>query len=368
MFDKIRRSPLMFWSLELLIVAALIYVCTKINFLFAPIGTFISTVFVPIILSGFLFYLLNLLVKLLEKVHFKKFRISHTWAVVIVFLLLFGIIGYALGWMIPRLVKQIAQLIESLPTIATNLQTASKHFLTHADWLKNVDLDPYIQKMNSSIGTYAESALSTMTSSIGTLISTITSVTVVIITVPVMLFYMLKDGHKLVPSVKRLLPEKNADTIVELFNKMSATLSSYIDGQVLECLFVGTFTAIGYMIISQPYGLLLGVVAGISNIVPYVGPYIGIFPALLVAITVSPMQAVWVIVVVLIVQQVDGNLIYPNIIGRSLQVHPLTIIILLLAAGKIAGIPGMILAIPAYAVVKVVVEFVYHIWILNNED
>lgn len=368
MFDKIRRSPLMFWTLELLIVATLIYVCTKINFLFAPIGTFISTVFVPILLSGFLFYLLNPLVKLIQKIKYKKFRISHTWAVVIVFVLLLGIIGYTLGWMIPRLANQIAQLIESLPSIASNLQKASQHFLEHSDWIKNVDLDPYIKKMNSSIGTYAESILSTMTSSIGTLIATITSVTVVIITVPVMLFYMLKDGWKLMPSIKRMLPEKNADTIVELFDKMSATLSSYIGGQVLECLFVGTFTAIGYMIIGQPYALLLGVVAGIANIVPYVGPYIGIFPALLVALTDSTMQVVWVVIVVLIVQQVDGNLIYPNIIGRSLQVHPLTIIILLLAAGKIAGIPGMILAIPAYAVVKVLVEFIYHIWILNNQD
>ncbi|KJU73732.1 membrane protein [Pediococcus damnosus LMG 28219] len=368
MFDKIKKSPLLFWSLELLIVATLVYVCTKINFLFAPIGMFISTVFVPIILSGFLFYLLNPLVKLIEKVRYKKFRISHTWAVVIVFLLLIAVIGSALGWMLPRLINQVGQLIAGLPTIASNVQKSLQHLIEHSDWTKNVDLDPYIQKMNNSIGTYAESILTTMTSSIGALISAVASVTIVIITVPVMLFYMLKDGWKLMPTIKRLLPAKNADTIMELFDKMSDTLSSYISGQVLECLFVGTFTAIGYMIIGQPYALLLGVVAGIANIVPYIGPYIGIFPALLVALTKDPMQVVWVVVVVLIVQQVDGNLIYPNIIGRSLQVHPLTIIILLLAAGKIAGIPGMILAIPTYAVVKVIVGFVYHIWILNNDD
>ena len=79
------------------------------------------------------------------------------------------------------------------------------------------------------------------------------------------------------------------------------------------------------------------------------------------------MQVVWVVIVVDCATS-GWYLIYPNIIGRSLQVHPLTIIILLLAAGKIAGIPGMILAIPAYAIVKVLVEFIYHIWILNNQD
>ncbi|MCZ3393871.1 AI-2E family transporter, partial [Enterococcus faecium] len=150
--------------------------------------------------------------------------------------------------------------------------------------------------------------------------------------------------------------------VVDLFNTMSDTLSSYISGQVIECLFVGTFTVIGYMIIQQPYGLLLGVIAGICNIIPYVGPYFGIFPSLLVAIAQSPGQVVSVIIVVLIVQQVDGNFIYPNVIGKSLQIHPLTIIILLLVAGKISGILGMILAVPAYAIVKVLINFIHHIW------
>ena len=95
---------------------------------------------------------------------------------------------------------------------------------------------------------------------------------------------------------------------------------------------------------------------------PYVGPYFGIFPSLLVAIAQSPEQVISVIIVVLIVQQVDGNLIYPNVIGKSLQIHPLTIIILLLVAGKLAGILGMILAVPTYAIVKVLINFIHHIW------
>ena len=120
--------------------------------------------------------------------------------------------------------------------------------------------------------------------------------------------------------------------------------------------------------ISQPYGLLLGVVAGMANIIPYLGPYVGIAPALIVAFTVSPMQVVYVIIIVVIVQQVDGNLIYPNIIGRTLKIHPLTIIILLLAAGNIAGILGMILAIPFYAVVRTVVVYVFNMIELRNEQ
>ncbi len=100
---------------------------------------------------------------------------------------------------------------------------------------------------------------------------------------------------------------------------------------------------------------------------PYVGPYIGIIPALLVAIIVSPEQAFWTIIVVLVVQQVDGNLVYPNVIGKSLNIHPLTIIIILLAAGHIAGLIGMILAIPIYAILKVIVEYVYNLWLIQHD-
>ena len=174
------------------------------------------------------------------------------------------------------------------------------------------------------------------------------------LTVPVMLFYMLKDGSKLIPSIQKWLSPHHAKEVNDLLGKMNSTLSSYISGQMIECLFVGVFTSIGYVIIGQPLAIVLGIVAGLTNIIPYIGPYIGIAPALFVALTMAPNKIIWVIVVVIVVQQVDGNIVYPNIIGKTLQIHPLTIIMLLLAAGHIAGIGGMILCIPFYAVIKTV--------------
>lgn len=107
-------------------------------------------------------------------------------------------------------------------------------------------------------------------------------------------------------------------------------------------------------------------IAGICNIIPYLGPYIGIAPALIVSFSHGGFwSVVWNIVVVLIVQQIDGNLVYPNVIGKSLEIHPLTIIIILLAAGNIAGLMGMILAVPLYAVVKVIVVHLYNIYQLE---
>lgn len=366
MFEKFRKTPLMYWSLELLIVVTLIWVCTKIDFLFTPIGTFISTVFMPIILATFLYYMLNPLVKLLTKVRYKKFKIPRTLAIVIVFVLFITLIVWGISSFLPNLIDQVSQMLGNLPYIVKRLQKTVPQLLEHS-WLKKIDFAPFIKNINSEIGKYAEGFLAGTALHIGNLISTVTNATVVVITVPIILFYMLKDGYKLIPTVAQVVPHRNRKNVVDLFNTMSDTLSSYISGQVIECLFVGTFTVIGYMIIQQPYGLLLGVIAGICNIIPYVGPYFGIFPSLLVAIAQSPGQVVSVIIVVLIVQQVDGNFIYPNVIGKSLQIHPLTIIILLLVAGKISGILGMILAVPAYAIVKVLINFIHHIWKLDQE-
>lgn len=127
-------------------------------------------------------------------------------------------------------------------------------------------------------------------------------------------------------------------------------------------MFVGTFTFIGYLIIDMPYAFLLGFIAGVTTLIPYLGPYIGIAPALFVAITQGWGKVVLVIVVVIIVQQVDGNLIYPNVIGRSLSIHPLTIIVLLLVAGNLFGLLGTILAVPVYAVAKTLVTYAVELY------
>ncbi|ATO54711.1 AI-2E family transporter [Loigolactobacillus coryniformis] len=361
MFEQIRHSRLMFWSLELLIVATLIFMCTKIGFIFSPIGTFIATLFVPILISGFLFYLFNPLVKLLGHL-----KISRNWAILIVFVIFFGGLALIIWAVIPNLVNQITQLLSNLPTVAKDMEHLAKSLMKNP-LLKKVDLEKAITDMNLSFSSIMQSLLKYFTSSIGSVVGTVTSVAVTAITIPVMLFYMLKDGHRLIPNVQRLLPAKYRAEATDLLLKMGDTISSYIAGQLIECLFVGVFTFLGYLLVGMPYSFLLGFIAGLCNIMPYVGPYFGIAPALIIAVTVSPMMVILVVVIVVVVQQIDGNFVYPNVIGRTLSIHPLTIIVLLLVAGNIAGLLGMILAIPFYAIVKTVVQYFWGIYQLREQ-
>lgn len=355
----------LFWPSLLLVIAALIWVCTKIQFIFQPFLTFISVVFVPLILSGFLYYMLKPILKLLLKVRLGRFRLNRGVASLLLVLMLILIICGGLAMLIPPVVKEITSLVTHLPQTASGLQRLLNDTIQHSP-LKNIDLTAYYRQFDHQLANYAQVVLKGLSSRIGDVINAVTNITVVTITVPVMLFYMLKDGSKLGPSIQKWLSPHHAKEVDQLLGKMNDTLSSYIAGQVIECLFVAVFTSLGYLLIHQPLALVLGIVAGLCNIIPYIGPYIGIAPALFVSLTMAPQKLILVIIVVIVVQQIDGNVIYPNIIGKTLQIHPLTIILLLLAAGHIAGIAGMILCIPFYAVLKTIAEYFFDIYRIEH--
>ena len=359
MFEKIKNSKLMFWSVELLIIATLILVSSKIDFVFQPIGTFFTTLFAPILIAGFLYYLLNPLVNLLMKMGVKRLA-----AIALIFILLIGMIVLIFMSIIPNLVEQLVSLARNIPGFISNMQTWLQELANNATrfpLFKELDVDKYISNLDVSAGSIIQQSLTGVTNGLGSVIGKITTIVLLLVTVPFILFYMLKDGEKLVPNIERLFPEKQRENIKGLLQQLNKTLSDYISGQAIECLFVGTFTFLGYLLIGVDYAFLFGVIAGMTNLIPYLGPYLGLAPALIYTFFDSPTRALLCIVVVIIVQQIDGNVIYPNVIGKSLNIHPLTIILILLVAGNLSGILGVFLGVPVYAILRTLVVFVVKI-------
>ncbi|NKZ27785.1 AI-2E family transporter [Vagococcus lutrae] len=358
MFERLRNSKLMFWSLELLIIASLIFVSTKIDFVFQPFFTFFSTLFSPILIAGFLYYMLNPLVEWLQA----KVNLSKNWSVAAVLLFFIGMFIFFVSLIIPNLIKQMGQLIQNLPQFIKAVEDWTGQLFSHP-LVKDLDVQGYLDKMDLSLGAIVRKVINGVSSGLGSFVGVFANVTIVVITVPFMLFYMLKDGDRLIPMIEKYLPAQSKDEILMLLHKMSQTISKYISGQAIECTFVAVGTMIGYKIIGVEYAFLFGIIAGMTNMIPYVGPYLGLAPALFVTLfsghEKALLHAVLACVVVLIVQQIDGNIIYPNVIGKSLDIHPLTIIIILLVAGNIAGLLGMILGVPFYAVCKTVFIHVY---------
>ena len=143
-------------------------------------------------------------------------------------------------------------------------------------------------------------------------------------------------------------------------------VQNYVHAQLIVAFFVGITSLIGLWIIGIDYAILLALFMMVTNIIPYVGPFLGAAPAVVVAFIQDPIKVLWVIVVIIIVQQIESNVISPLIQGKSLKVHPLTIIIVLLVAGNLAGIIGMLIAVPFYAVAKVVVQNIVRIYKLRE--
>lgn len=341
-----KNSKLLFWTIEILLLFLLLFVGTKISFLFQPIAILISTLFAPILVAVFLYFLFAPIIDFLER---KK--IPRSIGILILYLGLILIAVLSIINVFPTLMEQFKDLVNNMPKIVnqtTDLISILEQWLGSQNYVEIRDLE-------QKVADYALVFIGGITGGIGAFFNILSNVTLIILTVPFILFYMFKDGSKFPKAMSRFLPPSLQNEAIHIAKETSETLASYIQGQTIVCIFVGIGTFIGYSIINLPNALILALVSAITNMIPYFGPFIGGAPAVIVAVLISPKLALIVVVIILIVQQVDSNLISPYIMGKKLNIHPLTIILLLLFAGNFAGVLGMVLAVPTYAICKVVI-------------
>lgn len=332
-------------------IVGIIFISTKISFLFKPIVVFSSTLFFPILISGFLYFLLNPVVHRLQRL-----KLPRTAAILVIYLVFIGLVILLAGTVVPAITKQVTSLANDLPKYAKQTKIFFKQ-LSHSkqyEWFLNQEYVS-VNDIEKKLVAYANTLPSQITNSLSSIFGVITNLTVIIATVPFLLFYMFKDGHQFPNSLVKFFPNSYRQPALKLLKDTGDTLAAYVQGQITVALFVGTISFIGYLIIGMPYALILALTIAVMNMIPYVGPILGGAPAILVALFDSPTKAVLALVVIIIAQQMEGNIISPLILGKTLDTHPATIIILLLVAGNLAGVLGMVLAVPFYAVMKTII-------------
>ncbi len=339
----------------ILLLFLIILVGKQISFIFRPIVVLITTIFFPVLISGALYYLLNPIVKLLVK---KK--ISKTAAILLIYLLIILLIVVAVLYLGPIIQYQVTNLIEHTPAILTQFHNKLIEFQEDTIFSRFEETDSFLEWREMDIASLVEDAVTSLVNNFAFLVSFFTNIIIVLATIPFILFYMLKDGHKLPYAIVKILPEKYQEEGIQILAQMSNALSSFIQGQLIVSLFVGILVFIAYLIIGLDYALILALIALVTNVIPYFGPVIGIIPGLIVGLINSPWTALQVLIAVFIIQQLESQLVSPQVLGKKLAIHPITIIFILLTAGSLAGILGMLLAVPAYAVIKVVVVHLYY--------
>lgn len=338
-----------------LVIFAIINLAVRVPFVFYPIGVAFSTLMPIIIIGGILFYIFRPLVKLLSR------KMPRVVAILIIFAAFLGLlVGFSL-WVGPMIFRQMQALVENFPSIVREVQNQSNRALS-SDWWSYIQEQEFLPDLNpDAIAGNFRNTLTGIGSNIlsftGVLISALTSLVVV----PFVLFFLLKDGDRLPASFLRLLPQDSREEGAKILHDMDENLSAYIQGQAIVSLFVGVLSFIAYLILDIDYAIILALVATFTNVIPFLGPVIGATPAVIVAFFQDPILALWVLIAIVIIQQVESNLISPNVMGKKLSVHPVTIIFLLYIGGNLAGLVGMILVIPTYAVGKAIVQNLYRL-------
>lgn len=332
--------------LIVILLGIAIYLYTEISYIFTPINAIVSSIITPIIVAYVFYYMLNPLVNFFSK-KISRFSASLLAILVGVITILIVIIG-----VVPIIVEQTQNLITALPRY---IEIVKGYLEEYSD---NAYVQVVVEYVNTNLNVskISERLISIATSVAQGIVSSISSTASVLVTMPFVLFFLLKDASQFNKFVISLLPKKFEKPVAETIDEIDDKVGSYIQGQMLVSLCIGVMLFIGYNVIGLHYAFSLATIAAFLSIVPYLGPAIAITPAMLVAASTSWVMVVKMLVVWGIVQFLEGNIISPNIMGRSMNMHPLTVIFVILIGVNISGVVGAILGIPVYSILKVLIS------------
>jgi len=308
-----------------------------------------------VVLAIFFAYLIAPLVEFVHRpfnVRGQEHVMPRALAIGIVYLVIFGAIGLALYLLLPRLGTQITEFGQQAPSYLTSARARAEGLNRLYD---NLQLPAAVRKtVNDNITHLINAVGGYTTEGIGNILLESLHYIPWLVLIPILAFFLLKDADSFRRSALQMLPSGRwrwrGD---EFFQDVNSTLAAYIRAQLIACLLIGTICAIGFWAIGLPYALLLGIIAALFEFIPLVGPLTVAIIAVLIASFYSVNQAIIVFLFLGILRIVHDYVTYPRIIGQGIHLHPLAVILAILAGAELAGIAGIFLAIPAVAIISV---------------
>lgn len=312
----------------------------------------LTYLFFLLVLSVFFAYLLYPLVNLLRKPFVERSRerwMPRPLAIVIAYLIVFSAIGVTVASIAPGAAEQGRELGRSLPAYGASIQR------TYNDLSRRFDRLRIPEEMQTRVNEQVSAIGQSISTTVGTFFITLVTFVPWMIIIPILSFFFLKDVNTIRIAVLRLFPagpwRQRADSILSDANE---TLAAYARAQILSCLLIGTVCTIAFYLIGLKYALLLGVLAGIFEFVPLLGPLtIGLIAVATPAFGDDPWKAWPTLIFLITLRVVHDYFTYPRIVRGGIHLHPLAIILSVLAGEQIAGIPGVFLAIPVVALFTV---------------
>jgi len=309
-------------------------------FLNDSINTIVNTIVISFILS----YTLSPIRETFEI----KLKVSKSIASILVIAIIIGIVSTCIIVIVPDLFSEIANISNIFDKISTFLGEVSERFNLNNTLAVNVIYNEILEKGNIIWINFSENAVDNLIKFSDNIIS--------FAIIPIMIYYFLCDGNKIYNKILLLLPTEKRAITKKILKDIDRVLTRYIASQLLLSGVIGALTFVLLLILKIKFPLWISILNAILNIIPYFGPIFGAIPAIIVALLDSPIKAVWVIIGMFAIQQLEGDILAPKMTGDSTDMHPFVIIILLLVGDNVGGFIGMILVVPIAVIIKVLYD------------
>lgn len=312
----------------------------------------IRGIMLPFVLAIILAYVLNPFVEALE-----EYKFSRTSALAVIYIIGISIVVGAFVYGIPIVVRELTELAGAVPELAAKAQEL---VFSMYDRYRRIPIPSSVQEVfMDNVRNVEGGLIQGIQRAIDTILGFFSNLFSLVLA-PILAFYLLKDWAHIGRRVKSLFPVQLEASITALWEEVDRVLIGFIRGYLFVSVIVGIFTGVGLRLIGMDFVVLLGIGAGVSNFVPYFGPIIAAVPIISLALLSSTSLALQALVVMVVVQQLEGSLITPAVLGESVGLHPVTIVFVLLAGGALFGLLGLLLAVPVAAVLRIILGYLYY--------
>jgi len=349
-----RRNRLILWTALTLIIFLMLWAARK--------------VLLPYILGLVMAYLLLPLVNWLDRHmprRLRAWKVARPLSIILTYLLVIVILAGIIAFFVPLVVDQVEILIDKWPSLTRQVRewgTQGRGWYNTAIATLERISPTWKETVETALKNMAAEILAAVQEGIVATVRTVSSTVsfvIGLVVIPFWLFYILNDEQQVKEGVLNALPHQFRADVQCIASLIDDVLSAYIRGQLLLCLFVGGMATIALFLIGVPFALVLGLVAGILEALPYVGPILGAIPAVVVALLSDPGSAVWVAAAFFGIQQVENLVLVPRIAGESVKLHPALVMIVLVIGNELGGFLGMLVAVPVAAALRDTFKYLY---------
>ncbi|HWR09408.1 AI-2E family transporter [Sporomusa sp.] len=324
----------------------------------------VTVIYLPVIVAIIAAFVLNPMVNGLTRISFgmRRYHLPRGVSILLVFLLTILLLTIVTAFVLVPFISEFNNFVIDLPKLINRIKNLTMLIERQANAAQVSDNIRLL--FEDGLSGAASYGIGLLRNGINAVLNFATQV-IELVVVPVLTYYFLKDWQSLKEAVVALFPRNTQTRAISIIDEMAVVVSNYIRGQVFISALMGLLVFTGMYFLGVDYPIVLGIMATLTETIPIIGPIIGAIPAILLAYLAAPLLAIKVAAFYIILHQFENHIVVPNIMGHTIDLHPVLVIISLLIGGQLYGIAGMILAVPVAALLKVILR---HLWYLDEDN